>query len=114
MRKLISLVASGLFLVSCSSSTPPEQPGTAGTTTTAAAVPTSVASAEQRAKALAAVPAALTSVTTAKRQEACSSYTSGKGPFLSAFQMRFDAQFTPITPDELSTVRGTLDRICGG
>lgn len=110
---LIGLVASGLLLVSCSSSTPPEHPVTAGTTT-AAAAPTSVASPEQRAKALAAVPAALTSATTAKRQEACGSYTSGKGPFLSAFQMRFDAQFTPITPDELSTVRGTLDRICGG
>lgn len=92
----------------------PERPSPIGITTTTAAAPTAVASAEQLAKALAAAPAALTSVATAKRQAACSSYTSGQDAFQSAFKMRFDAQFTPITSDELSTVRGSLDQVCGG
>lgn len=116
------LVAGGLLLAGCGSSPAPDTstPTTSTPTTstpmtsTTAAAPTSVASAQERAQALAAVPAALTQVTAAKRQAACSSYTSGKDAFLSAFEMRFDAKYAAITPDELATVRGTLDQVCGG
>lgn len=111
------LVAGGLLLAGCGSSPAPDTstPTTSTPmTSTTAAAPTSVASAQERAQALAAVPAALTQVTAAKRQAACSSYTSGKDAFLSAFEMRFDAKYAAITPDELATVRGTLDQVCGG
>jgi hypothetical protein len=117
MRSALALVVTGLLLVAGCSSTPaPDSPAPAATTasTTTAAAPTRLGSAQERAQALAAVPAALTKVTGAQRQAACSSYTSGKDAFLSAFEGRFDARYAAITPDELTTVRGTLDQVCGG
>ncbi|UZJ25942.1 hypothetical protein RHODO2019_05780 [Rhodococcus antarcticus] len=112
MRSALTLVVTGLLLVAgCSSAPAPDSPAPSATT---AAAPTSLGSAQERAQALAAVPAALTKVTGAQRQAACSSYTSGKDAFLSAFESRFDARYAAITPDELTTVRGTLDQVCGG
>lgn len=115
MRSALTLVVTGLLLVAgCTSAPAPAPDSPALSTTTTAAAPTRLGSAQERAQALAAVPAALTKVTGAQRQAACSSYTSGKDAFLSAFEGRFDARYAPITPDELTTVRGTLDQVCGG
>ena len=111
---VVGLVSAALLVSGCSSSSPSDAPAPSSLAATTVAAPTSVGSAEDRAKALAAVPAALTRVTPAQRQAACSSYTAGKDAFLSSFESRFDAKFTAITPDELSTVRSTLDTVCGG
>lgn len=121
VRAPVTLVlTTALLLAGCSSAAEPDpapspasSPGPASTATSAAA-PATPGTTEQRQQALASVPEALVRVAPAQRDAACTSFRAGPEQFLTAFEGRFDAVYSPITPEELATVKGTLEQVCTG
>ncbi len=123
----MTLVLTALLLVAgCGSAAEPDpapsttsspattSTGTTSTGTTSGAAPATTGTAEQRHQALASVPEALARVAPAQRDAACTSFRAGPEQFLTAFAGRFDAVYSPVTPEELATVRGALEQVCTG